>query len=471
MGAVASTNIITDGLVYCLDAANKRCYSGTGTTGVDLVKGGTATLANLTFGSNNMGVFAFDGTDDYMEQDWSFTLGTGDLTMEFWVKMEGWIIHSQGANVFLSVTDPNVHEQLQFGIENSTHQRLAVYLQGGSNGSKTGDGVYSWNLNQWYHLVATRISGTVALYRDGVSLTVATGSTNTGNVAAISAFLLGNQYKSGEYKHDFQGDMGPVRIYNKGLTADEVKQNYEALKPRFAPRITKRGMKLNFDAGDPASYPGGTSWKDTANGLSTTFHNMSASNFNSSNGGYFDFDGTNEWMTAPYSSVFQGDVADQGTFAAWFNIDEAEADNADVPIWCAGRNGSLLTWSMAQFHSSKKMHLGAYIGSWDAHGDTATALSYDTWYYVVFTWDKANTQIKSYINGALDDTDTTSSTSITTSTTGELGIGASLYGVSNGGTPNDYLNGFLGVLQLYDSVLSAAEILDNYNKTKGRFGH
>ena len=181
-----------------------------------------------------MGVFAFDGTDDYIEQDWSFTLGTGDLTMEFWVKMEGWIIHSQGANVFLSVTDPNVHEELQFGIENSTAQRLALYLDGGSNGSKTGDGVYSWSTDQWYHLVATRISSTVALYRDGVSLTVATGATNTGDVAAISTFLLGNQYKSGEKKHDFQGDMGPIRIYNKGLTAAEVLQNYTATKGRFS---------------------------------------------------------------------------------------------------------------------------------------------------------------------------------------------------------------------------------------------
>ena len=235
MGTAYNTNVVTDGLVYCIDAANRRCYSGTGTTGVDLALGGTATLVNqVTFGSNNMGVFAFDGTDDYIEQDWSFTLGTGDLTMEFWVKMEGWIIHSQGANVFLSVTDPNVHEELQFGIENSTAQRLAVYLDGGSNGSKTGDGVYSWSTDQWYHLVATRISSTVALYRDGVSLTVATGATNTGDVAAISTFLLGNQYKGGDRKHDFQGDMGPIRIYNKGLTAAEVLQNYNATKGRFS---------------------------------------------------------------------------------------------------------------------------------------------------------------------------------------------------------------------------------------------
>ena len=233
MSVIHHPNVVTDGLVYCIDAANKACYSGSGTTGVDLVKGGTATLVNQdAFGSNNMGVFAFDGTNDYIEQDWSFTLGTGDLTIEFWVKM-GWIISPQGANVFLTVTDPDVHEQLQFGLEGATAQRFAVYLQGGSNGTKTGDEVYSWSTDQWYHLVASRISSTVALYRDGVSLTVATGATNTGDVAAISAFLLGNQYKSGAYKHDFQGDMGPIRIYNKGLTAAEVLQNYNATKGRF----------------------------------------------------------------------------------------------------------------------------------------------------------------------------------------------------------------------------------------------
>ena len=88
----------------------------------------------------------------------------------------------------------------------------------------------------------------------------------------------------------------------------------------------------------------------------------------------------------------------------------------------------------------------------------------------MFTWDKANTQTKSYVNGALDDTDSTSSVSITTSSTGWLGIGASLYSTSNGSTPFAHLNGFLGVLQLYDSVLSAAEIMDNFQKTRGRFG-
>ena len=130
-----------------------------------------------------------------------------------------------------------------------------------------------------------------------------------------------------------------------------------------------------------------------------------------------------------------------------------------------------MTWTMFQYDSDKKLGFGAKLGgSWGTAGETDTALSYDTWYYVVFTWDKANTQTKSYVNGALDDTDSTSSVSITTSSTGWLGIGASLYSTSNGSTPFAHLNGFLGVLQLYDSVLSAAEIMDNFQKTRGRFG-
>jgi hypothetical protein len=330
----------------------------------------------------------------------------------------------------------------------------------------------SANVGKWANWCFTYSGGDAAVYSsykiyyNGEEKDDGTmgGPGNDGSANANRWGLDSNDYG------DFDGYIGRVALYNKELTAAEILQNHEATKPRFEPRIAKRGMNLNFDAGDPASYPGGTSWKDTANGLSTTFHNMDASNFNSSNGGYFDFDGTDEWMTAPHSPLFQSAIADQGTFAAWFNIDAAEADNADVPIWCGSRNASKLTWSMAQFNSNKTMHFGAYIGGWIAAGETATALSYDTWYYVVFTWDKANTQVKSYINGALDDTDSTSSTSMTTSTTGDLGIGASLYSINNGSTPNDFLNGFLGVLQLYDSVLSAAEIMDNFEKTRGRFG-
>ena len=458
MGA-GSNNLVTDGLVYCLDAANRRCYSGTGTTGADLVLGGTTTLTNtVTFGSNNIGVFAFDGTDDYIDQDWSFTLGTGDLTIEFWVKMEGWVIHSNGANVFLSVVDPDVHEELQFGIENSTAQRLALYLDGGSNGSKTGDGVYSWSTDQWYHLVATRISSTVALYRDGVSLTVATGATNTGDVAAISTFLLGNQYKSGQYKHDFQGDMGPIRIYNKGLTAAEVKQNYEATKSRFLPRIPKEGLWGMWDAGDPNSYVSGLTWKNTASGTVGTLVNDGDGSltFDSANGGSLDFDGTDDYLNTNDTGFTS---ANGITGMVWVNLAKA---STNVFFW---KNHVF----QFRYDSSQRLNFRSGGGSgWSTSADLTSAADLLTidgsaWACVAASANKSNNAREMWLNGERVANDTGSG----------MGWGTNTVTLEVGGyTSHDWwTGGKIAMATLYERALSAAEIKDFYNKTKARFGH
>jgi hypothetical protein len=59
--------IVTDGLVLCLDAANRKSYPGSGTTWNDLSgNGNVATLVNgVGYNSNNGGSLTFDGVDDY----------------------------------------------------------------------------------------------------------------------------------------------------------------------------------------------------------------------------------------------------------------------------------------------------------------------------------------------------------------------------------------------------------------------
>ena len=41
---------------------------------------------------------------------------------------------------------------------------------------------------------------------------------------------IGATYDNGEF---FDGEIGPVLVYNRALTALEVSQNYNQLKPRF----------------------------------------------------------------------------------------------------------------------------------------------------------------------------------------------------------------------------------------------
>ena len=48
MGTVYNTNVVTDGLIFCADPANKRCYSGSGDTCTDLAGGVTGDFVNDT---------------------------------------------------------------------------------------------------------------------------------------------------------------------------------------------------------------------------------------------------------------------------------------------------------------------------------------------------------------------------------------------------------------------------------------
>ena len=67
MGISAGPNSVSNGLVFQLDAANLRSYSGSGNTANGLVSGIGGTLVNgVGFTSSNSGSFIFDGTDDYI---------------------------------------------------------------------------------------------------------------------------------------------------------------------------------------------------------------------------------------------------------------------------------------------------------------------------------------------------------------------------------------------------------------------
>ena len=66
MGLAHSPRIVTNGLVLCLDAANRKSYPGSGTTWKDISRrGNDATLINgATFNGADKGSIAFDGVND-----------------------------------------------------------------------------------------------------------------------------------------------------------------------------------------------------------------------------------------------------------------------------------------------------------------------------------------------------------------------------------------------------------------------
>ncbi len=85
MAVHGGTDIITDKLIFCLDAADYHSYPGSGTTWTDLIGGVNVTLSgNCSFSELHGGCIDFDGTNDFG----TFThpaLGTESFTIEVWV--------------------------------------------------------------------------------------------------------------------------------------------------------------------------------------------------------------------------------------------------------------------------------------------------------------------------------------------------------------------------------------------------
>jgi len=88
MGIAYNPRIVTDGLVLCLDAGNPKSYPGSGNTAFDLTRSGyNFELTNgATTNPSNLGVFSFDGVDDYLNTtsiDSSFW-NSGSWTVSLW---------------------------------------------------------------------------------------------------------------------------------------------------------------------------------------------------------------------------------------------------------------------------------------------------------------------------------------------------------------------------------------------------
>ena len=222
MGLNHGTNIVKDGLVFQVDAANQRSYPGSGTTWTDLKGPNNVTLLNgPTFSTDNLGCIVFDGNDD--NSQFSNIVSRTANTISAWVynedlSQDGTVVGNWGAQFILYMDTGGAGDGYR-----------TLYSTGGGTKGTSSDNINAIQ-DQWQNVVAT-FSGTAAsLYVDGEFIQAQTFASTT--MADDSGdWAIGANQPNGV--NDFEGKISNVSIYNKALTAQEVKQNYNALKGRF----------------------------------------------------------------------------------------------------------------------------------------------------------------------------------------------------------------------------------------------
>lgn len=221
MSATGGPDIVEDGLVLALDAANVKSYPGSGTTWSDLSgNGNNGTLVNgVGFNSDNLGSLVFDGVDDYIPIPSllnSQSIGSlTQLTVSLWLNMSVY-----GSNMPFS-TGQTGNDRIYYWTESSLNMwRIGDYT------STVGQSTLP-TVGSWFQTVLVISGLTLNAYLNGqFDYTGTYTAFNTADFVTIGRHGTQNAYR-------YNGNISQVQIYNKALTAQEVLQNYNATKGRY----------------------------------------------------------------------------------------------------------------------------------------------------------------------------------------------------------------------------------------------
>jgi hypothetical protein len=225
-----------------------------------------------------------------------------------------------------------------------------------------------------------------------------------------------------------------------------------------SPSTVMNGLVLCLDAGNTKSYPGsGTTWTDlSGNGNTGTLTN--GPTYSSTNGGSIVFDGSNDWFSTSLSSI--GDANTSFTWGGFVKVNASTTsnfflfgnytENSTNPFFTIAFNNSG-TNTFVWFRDS--------TGGTEVQG-TSKSLSLNNWYYIIGVRDASANQVKLYVNGVLESTNTFSGSFSVKSSTNNFG---GLRHLTN------YLNANVSSVVVYNRALTAAEIQQNFNALRGRF--
>ena len=234
MACNAGPDIIEDGLVLCLDAANINSYPKSGTTWSDLAGSNDGTLQNMedNFSNDNGGSLSFDGADEYVDiSDNGFLdkLSYSDkVTVCVWIKFTGTLSQEE----ILSFKPFNVNALRVYIYPSNGVNKIILNASGaGYNVSfSSSDGVTT---DKWYFICAT-LDSTFELYVNGEPWSGTTGG--SGSIPNTNFEYSDAQY-IGKFVQgpgaELNGKLSSVMFYERVLSANEIRQNYQATLGRF----------------------------------------------------------------------------------------------------------------------------------------------------------------------------------------------------------------------------------------------
>jgi hypothetical protein len=176
-------------------------------------------LNGVTYNSSNQGYLAFDNVNDYatVPSSSKFAFGTGDFTLETWIRPQSFSTYLH----MIALPDQNT-----FALKaNVSDGQIYFYSPSYTTyGSTSG---WTLTLNTWNHVVFKRESSVGYAFLNGVSKGSKSGFASSFSTQTLN---IHNGYGS-----EFAScGISSVRIYNRALNSNEITQNFNATRSKYA---------------------------------------------------------------------------------------------------------------------------------------------------------------------------------------------------------------------------------------------
>jgi hypothetical protein len=278
-----------------------------------------------------------------------------------------------------------------------------------------------------------------------------------------SSSFSGVDYSTGTTQNGGRSGNGEVVITVNGVATTYIftggTQAMEIGVTPVTPTIVTNGLLLRLDAGNASSYPGtGTVWTD----LSGNSNNGTLTNgptYSSNDGGSIVFDGVNDYVVIPRP------VQDDFTLSCWFKTTQSLTTYTTGAFqWWQGAglvDGEVsgLTTDFGLSLNAAKVSFGVG-GSSDISIQSPLTYNNNVWHHAVATRIRSSGALVIYVDGASVVSGTGGTNSLTPP---QLRIG-SLQNNLN------FFSGNISNVLVYNRALTAAEVLQNFNAIKSRYG-
>jgi hypothetical protein len=428
-------NIVIQGLKLAYDAANPKCYAGVGTFVNDL-SGNNNTgylYSGASYSSNLTGYFSFDGSDDYIGTNFQPNYDFITVNVWFW----SGAFSTFGTNTCIVANSQVSSPYPSFDIRKRITGALQLQFAISSSGSEIGQDIGFINDYTWYNVQFTYDGATVKCWLNGIQVVNYTIAGTLRN-STSNLFIAKNPAFAGRNAAIY---VSQLFIYNRALSEAEIQRNYNATKQKYiyTEDIVFDGLIANYDPVSLLSYSGtGNTLADLSGNNNHAVLFNGAAYSGSGVTGHIALDGTNDFISS---------------------VDVSAYNDLTIEFWIFDARGAFqrdyLTYNddAGSYTVSNTTYFRTDGNGAGARQVPSAVVYLNQWFRVCYI---KNSDL--WING------TQYFGTGTDRPYGRLKFGNSRSHI------NSLLNGRFGPIKIYNRNLTPAEIKQNFEAIRGRYG-